>query len=290
MAEEDIEPTWKFFLRWFISIVALPVYIVLSFKNEEYKSKIFDFVKIPLKFFFEAKTTAILVLLNIGIYFTIAFLVNINVISQRTLESWIFTPYDLKSISVATFFKILFSTFMHANIIHLLSNMFFLHLFGRLVERKYGSVRTIIIYLVGGYISMIASGYYYANFLGQHPYMLGASGAVMGFVGVAMLINPFKISFSMGIPLPVVVLGWLQIASDLTGILSVGDVNHVAHLAGMLSMVILVYLFSSDRSGMGKGLAINLISIVLIFFARGLFSNPFDLNSVFSIVKNSLGS
>lgn len=283
--ETQLEPTWKFLFRWIASIISWPINLIISFKDPEHRKKLLDPIKIPIAFFFEAKITASLIIINIIIYFTVNILLSLGIISQQSLSSLILNSNDFRNPSFFIIIKILFSMFMHANLIHLFSNMFFLDIFGRVIENRYTEIKTLFIYFLAGIISSLASGYFFLFFYHQNVYMLGASGSIMGLVGVAMLINPFKISFSVGLPLPIAFLGWLQIISDLLGITSMGDVNHIAHITGMLSMVILVYIFSSDRAEMSKGLAVNIISIIIIVFFREIFLHPFDINSIRTLIS-----
>jgi len=283
--ETQLEPTWKFLFLWIVSIIAWPIHLIMSFKDSEHKQKLLDPIKIPIEFFFEAKITASLVIINIVVYFTVNILLSLGIISQQTLSSLILNSYDFKNPSFIIIIKILFSMFMHANLIHLFSNMFFLDLFGRVIENRYTEIKALFIYFAAGIVSSVASGYFFLYLYHENVYMIGASGAIMGLVGVVMLINPFKISFAAGLPLPIAVFGWMQIISDLLGITSMGDVNHIAHITGMLSMVILVYAFSSDRAEMSKGLAINLISIIVIVFFREFFLHSFDINSVKNLIS-----
>ena len=84
------------------------------------------------------------------------------------------------------------SAFLHANIYHLIGNMFFLWAYGLVVEGKIGSWRFLLTYLV-----MAVSGSFAAQSLfgfggsdGQIRYALGASGAISGLMAIALLWAP----------------------------------------------------------------------------------------------------
>ncbi|MFO1040301.1 MAG: rhomboid family intramembrane serine protease [Planctomycetaceae bacterium] len=84
------------------------------------------------------------------------------------------------------------SAFLHANIYHLIGNMFFLWAYGLVVEGKIGSWRYLLTYLV-----MAVSGSFAAQTLfgfggsdGQIRYALGASGAISGLMAIALLWAP----------------------------------------------------------------------------------------------------
>jgi rhomboid protease GluP len=71
--------------------------------------------------------------------------------------------------------------FLHFGIVHLLVNMWVLYVNGRLVERMFGSVRYLILYLFAGLLGSLAS-------TAWHPATnsAGASGAIFGVIGGMM--------------------------------------------------------------------------------------------------------
>jgi membrane associated rhomboid family serine protease/Flp pilus assembly protein TadD len=82
------------------------------------------------------------------------------------------------------FWRIFTSMFVHGGLIHVGANMWCLWSIGRLAERVYGRWRYLIIYLLTGLASSVAS-------LAIHPSTIsvGASGAIFGVVGA--LVFPF---------------------------------------------------------------------------------------------------
>ena len=84
------------------------------------------------------------------------------------------------------------SAFLHANIYHLIGNMFFLWAYGLVVEGKIGSWRFLLTYLVmaisGGFAAQTLFGFGGSD--GQIRYALGASGAISGLMAIALLWAP----------------------------------------------------------------------------------------------------
>lgn len=79
------------------------------------------------------------------------------------------------------------SMFLHASVIHLLSNMWFLWIFGNNVEEAYGLGGFLALYLVTG---IAATGVFvYANPDATSP-MIGASGAIAGVLGAYLVLFP----------------------------------------------------------------------------------------------------
>lgn len=79
------------------------------------------------------------------------------------------------------------SMFLHAGVLHLLGNMFFLYMFGDNVEDATGHVRFVIAYLLCG-IGATALH----SLMTHHPDipLVGASGAVSGVMGMYLVLHP----------------------------------------------------------------------------------------------------
>lgn len=75
--------------------------------------------------------------------------------------------------------------FVHADFMHLVGNMLFLFLFGNAVNAKLGHVWFLVNYFVLGAIAGTVQW-----FLTPGGYILGASGAIMGIVGIFLIFFP----------------------------------------------------------------------------------------------------
>ncbi len=146
--------------------------------------------------------------------------------------------------SNASIFNMLSYQFAHGGAVHLISNLWFLLIFGSFIERLFGSFYFIGFYLSAGiaaaYIFMLTSG------ASEAP-LIGASGAISGLMGLVLVlmwkkkINCFywvlpKTGYHgfKKFPVWVVMIVWL--ASDLAGYFGTmeefGGVAHAAHLGG----------------------------------------------------------
>lgn len=142
--------------------------------------------------------------------------------------------------------------FSHMDIWHILFNMLFLWVFGRLVEERYGPRNLTFLYLAAGMVAAFLYLGLEANREFGTP-MLGASGAVMGFTIVAAFMYPDMPIYIWGIlPVKLKWLAILFIVMDVAGLANQGDpVAHSAHLGGAL-MGFLFYKFDLrlfDRPG-----------------------------------------
>jgi membrane associated rhomboid family serine protease len=117
--------------------------------------------------------------------------------------------------------------FFHADLLHLLFNMFGLYMFGSLVERKIGSNKFLALYFGAGIVAAIIGSFIY-------PSALGASAAVVAVVGAAILFFPnAQILFWGIIPMKMWQFGVLFVFIEIyTGAFIQNNVGNIAHLIG----------------------------------------------------------
>jgi membrane associated rhomboid family serine protease len=124
------------------------------------------------------------------------------------------------------------ATFLHANIWHILGNMWFLWLVGREMESLYGSRDFLAFYLLAGGVSTL--GWAVIAALsgpgGMERHMLGASGAVMAVVTLYTLFYPRREILFFFLSMPMWVLLGIYLLFPLFG--DNGKVAYQAHLMG----------------------------------------------------------
>lgn len=119
---------------------------------------------------------------------------------------------------------------MHAGIIHLLSNMFCQWRFGLFVERRWGTWRFAVVYMVAGIVGCVGS-----SLRGGRSVGTGASGALMGIMGgmlMDILLNWRNLQPQQRLPLLVQILAWLSIGI-LLGLAP--GIDFLAHLVGAVA-------------------------------------------------------
>lgn len=122
--------------------------------------------------------------------------------------------------------------FLHADAGHLWGNMFFLWVFGLVLERRIGWKRLLTIYLLSGVVAALISAYLYIALFASWSTGLGASGAISGLVGAFALRLFYK---RMVFPLPI-----LGLLSGLMGL----------HLkVRMNSLMLIMFYFFYDFIG-----------------------------------------
>ncbi|MBR9989249.1 MAG: rhomboid family intramembrane serine protease [Gemmatimonadetes bacterium] len=148
------------------------------------------------------------------------------------------------------------SMFLHGSWVHLITNMWFLWLFGNNIEDSMGHVRFIVFYLIVGVAA--AGAHVYMTQDSPIP-MVGASGAISGVMGAYLLLYPrirvetlfiFVIILRIiRVPAWLVLMLWfgLQVLSGYMDPMATGGVAVWAHVGGFVAGVLLIKLFE-DRS------------------------------------------
>ncbi|GER40375.1 rhomboid family protein [Striga asiatica] len=151
-------------------------------------------------------------------------------------------------------YQFITATFCHFNWSHLSSNLFFLYIFGKLVEEEEGNFALWLSYILTGAGANLVSWLV----LPRNAVSIGASGAVFGLFAVSVLV---KMSWDWRKILEVLILGQFvvekvmeaaQASASLNGSFKGGfalqNVNHIAHLSGALIGVFLIWLLSTVPS------------------------------------------
>src|SRR5262245_46095143 len=118
-----------------------------------------------------------LILTNTLIFLAIWSPSSINDVADR----FGFIPANHEPLTVVT------AMFLHADLFHILGNMFFLWMFGESVEHALGHFFTLLCYLAGGVFGTAL--HFLVNAHSTIP-CIGASGAISGLVGMYMVLFP----------------------------------------------------------------------------------------------------
>ena len=254
--QKNITSEFKLAVSLARELLLFPINLLkVMFKKENSKVLAKPF-KILHDFASETKLTLTLIGLNFIVYIISGFL------SGEVLLYLVNSPQNMLS---GRFYSLITSGFLHADLGHLFGNMLFIFIFGRILERKLGEKKTALIYFGAMFISAVISNLIYI-LMGQNVTAVGASGALMGLVSAAILLDPFYLTFILIIPVPVMIVGWIAIYGDIVGVLSPVQTNigYFAHIGGFISIAVLVYLLNEkDRKKMKNGLYINLLSLLI---------------------------
>ncbi len=141
----------------------------------------------------------------------------------------------------ASFNSILGYFWLHTGVIHIASNLVLLAIFGRYTCTKMGNAKYILVYIAMGFAAALAH-----ILLDGRP-VIGASGAIFGVLGMAVVLSWRKLS-----PLgPWLIFIWiaLSVAIAISGNSQIAHVAHVAgFVTGMITAAILIIFNQADCS------------------------------------------
>jgi membrane associated rhomboid family serine protease len=148
-------------------------------------------------------------------------------------------PFLPDGVSLVTY------AFLHADWLHLLSNMLFLWVFGDNIEDALGHLKFMVFYAA---CAAIAALIYIVFAWGTYTWLIGASGAVAGVMGAYIVLYPHARVYVLfrlviPIPLPIPALWMLGVWAALQVFyLVVGDESPVAwsaHIGGLVTGALL---------------------------------------------------
>ena len=126
------------------------------------------------------------------------------------------------------------SGFLHVDTTHLIVNMFTLYFFVDAVIFRVGEINFVIIY----FTSLVFGNWltYRFNSNNINYSAVGASGAVMGIVYSAILLNPEMTLFFFILPMPGYLFGLGYLFYSIYSMKKVNDnIGHEAHLGGAIA-------------------------------------------------------
>jgi membrane associated rhomboid family serine protease len=136
--------------------------------------------------------------------------------------------------------RLLTALFLHQDWLHLGSNLFLLLVFGWLYETSLGSIRTLVVYLVGGVASSACVLWLMWTGAASYGVMVGASGAIFALVGAELVRRLFEWLRSRD---TVDLRGLIILASalliEVAVDLNVTEISFAGHAAGFVTGVAL---------------------------------------------------
>jgi membrane associated rhomboid family serine protease len=174
--------------------------------------------------------------------------------------------FSFENLLAGKWWTLITSIFVHAGPDHLILNLIGLFFFGRVLEENIGFQRTAMVFFgaaIFGSIAVLAS-----SALGLMPMAIptvGASAAIFGLLGTAMIIKPGEMVFyPYLVPVPLILVALLYTLfniADFAAVILAGketNVAYAAHLGGLF----IGMLYGFKKGGAKKGLL-----VILIIFA-----------------------
>jgi membrane associated rhomboid family serine protease len=165
-----------------------------------------------------------------------------------TMRVWMAIGLNSDGIQHFKLWQLVTYMFLHANVMHILFNMYGLYLFGNYVLTRLGTRRFLILYFLSGISGAIL--WLLFNWGSMSP-VIGASGAVFGIMMAAAMFFPNMRIMLLFPPIPmtlktfVAVFAAIEIFSELSSMQ--GGVAHLAHLGGFLGAFVYIRMISGER-------------------------------------------
>jgi len=212
----------------------------------------------PLRDTYEAK---VFPLVTYAIIVVNAFAFFLEIIAPNPssfIESYALIPAYVNFSNYITLIPFITSQFLHAGFLHIISNMWFLRIFGDNVEEKFGHLLFLFVYLISGAFGIFIQ---YLFTIDPTVPMLGASAAVAGVLGAYFVFFPrhrivtlVPMGFflaTLNIPASLMLFYWF-ITQLFSGVGSIavaqtGGVAFWAHVGGFLSGWLIARLFNLVR-------------------------------------------
>jgi membrane associated rhomboid family serine protease len=141
--------------------------------------------------------------------------------------------FHIGSIRAGEQIRMITSGFLHADMGHLFFNMFTLYMFAPVVINYFGSASFFLIYMASLVFGSLLTLLMHKN---DYSYRaIGASGAVMGVLYSAILIDPSMnlYLFFIPIPIPAYLFGIGYLLYSIYGMKAKNDnIGHTAHFGG----------------------------------------------------------
>lgn len=161
------------------------------------------------------------------------------------------TPSKVDFLNLETLPPFITALFLHGGLFHILSNMWFLWVFGDNVEAHIGKIKYIFLFLLSG---LAGNALQYVIFSSSSIPMLGASGAVSGILGSYLVLFPgskiktflvffFFVSITE-IPAVIYIFYWfaIQLFSGIASLpltFQTGGIAFWAHVGGFIAGLVL---------------------------------------------------
>ncbi len=185
----------------------------------------------------------LLILINIVVFIIQLTQPNIDDFIHR----WGFIPMLFDPADRETYKFVFTSLFLHGSFLHIIGNMWFLHIFGDNVEDRLGHLAYLLFYLAAGFAATMAQLYFIRW---DNIPLIGASGAISGVAGaylvfqarsrIVALVPVGFVLRSMQLPVWFFLIYWF-VMQFLSGLASFNEINYNlggvawwAHVGGFL--------------------------------------------------------
>lgn len=175
--------------------------------------------------------------------------------------------FSFQNLLAQKFWVFITSIFLHADPEHLILNMIALFFFGKVVEMELGRKKFLLVFFLSAIVGNIAFLAFSFVTGSVGAVVIGASAAIFGLLGIAMLVKPFEfIFYPYLIPVPLILVAMLYILYNLASFFLVAasleesSIAYIAHIGGLATGMI----FGFREEGSKRGFIILILLLVLL--------------------------
>lgn len=188
-----------------------------------------------------------------------------HIIGPDKFISW-FGLYPPAVIS-GQYYRLFTSMFLHANLFHLIFNMYALYIIGSQIESFFNKTKYLIIYIFSGVIAGLMSMIF------TNAWSVGASGAIFGLLG-SLLYFGYHYRTYLGTVIKSQIIPIIAI-NLLIGFSSSG-IDNAAHIGGLIGGIIGAMMCGvkekSDTSDKVNGIVIGIIFTIFLIYVAFSYS------------------
>jgi rhomboid protease GluP len=174
---------------------------------------------------------SLLILINCAI-FAVPYITSFDGPFQDSFNNFLSLGWvSARDISNGEYYRIVTSSFLHADLMHLFVNMYSLYNVGASVRFLWGNGGFFLIYILSGIIAAITS-----FMLGRGP-SVGASGAIFGLVGA--LLSYAIINNQPGMLQQIIIVIAIN---ALIGFLPGSRIDNFGHLGGLIAGIVIGFV------------------------------------------------
>ena len=198
--------------------------------------------------------TTVLIFINIAIFLLELF----NPGIEETFVVW-----NIGIIKFNQFYRLFTGIFLHANIWHLLTNMYALYVIGSQLEGFIGRAKYLTVYIISGLMgSLLSVALHSGNFAA-----VGASGAIFGLLGSILYFGyHYRVYLGEVVKtqiIPLIVIN-LIIGFSFSGIDNFGHIGGL--IGGILTTMAVGIKHKSTTSDRINGIIISIIIFVFLYY------------------------
>ncbi|MDA0163835.1 rhomboid family intramembrane serine protease [Solirubrobacter ginsenosidimutans] len=175
--------------------------------------------------------TYVLIAINVAVYFGVHSSSQFSYHDLTLFGSGVYQDGTLHGVAEGEWWRLVTSGFLHTETVHLLLNMLSLFWLGRMIEPALGHARYVAIYLVS-----LLAGSLGVMLLDPNAETLGASGAIYGLLGAAIVMaRNRQISLIQSGLLPILAINFIFT-------LSVPGISLGGHLGGLVGGLVSTFV------------------------------------------------